>query len=61
MASHSFTLLPYTFTHFNIHVHTAHFILDHTFCTNLANEFLVKFELLYTLTCCTFCSLSSSG
>jgi hypothetical protein len=28
---------------------------------NFGNEFLVKFEILYTLNLCTFCSLCSSG
>jgi hypothetical protein len=60
ISSHNYTLLPFTFTNYNIHVHTAHFILDHTFYTNFANEFLLKFEILYTLTRCTFCSPSSS-
>jgi hypothetical protein len=37
------------------HVHTVHFILDYTFYTDFANQFLVKFEI----SCC-ICSCIST-
>jgi len=61
MASHSYTLLPYTFAHFNVHVHRAHFSLDYIFYTKFANEFLVKFDLLYKLPLVLFVPILPRG
>ena len=49
---HSTALRIYVF--FNVHVYREHFISDYTFCMNFANDFLMKFEILYTIAHCTF-------